>query len=94
MKPKHVLAFAALASLVLVGGCSGDDDDTGDLCQEACLKLEGCGTGVICNGLELEPDACAERCRASKAESNARCVLDEESCDANALGICSGGIRC
>jgi len=94
MKPKHVFAVVMLASVVLVAGCSGDDDEAVDVCQDACLKLASCATGVICNGIELDPDVCAERCRSSKAESNARCILDHEACDINQLSTCAAGIRC
>jgi hypothetical protein len=91
------LKYFVLLALLLSGmsACSDDDQEMNDPCQNACSKLNACGTGVACRGVTIPTSTCASSCKKSQAVSAANCIIEVPSCqDINELQTCATGIPC
>jgi hypothetical protein len=92
------LKYCVLLALLLSGmsACSDDDDGAvNDPCQNACSKLNACGTGVACSGVTLPTNTCVSNCKKSRAESAANCIIQVPSCrEIEKLQNCASQIPC
>jgi hypothetical protein len=91
------LKYGVLLALLLSGisACSDDDGAMNDPCQNACSKLNACGTGVACGGVTIPTSTCASNCKRREAFSAADCIIQVPSCqDINDLQTCASGMPC
>lgn len=81
----HVATAVALAFSLGVFGCSDDDDDGGNACQQALDKLESCG--IDTTGVSSENCTGADKCTAD-CVNNAECSEMDGTGDGTDFAAC------
>jgi hypothetical protein len=71
------------------GGTATGGTSPGDICDQGCSRLQGCGLCIRSAGVCLSPADCASGCRTNGEQPAAQCIVNlGTSCDQTALNNC------
>lgn len=91
------LAACAVAALLALGSCGGDDETPPGLYSEPCDDTTTCAPGLTCLiGICTQNCSNMNECRANLGSSSSVCVggVCQEPCTPTQFNPCMNGLRC